>query len=73
MSAHEIVKAKFSSTIAAIESVVNEAEGDVEVGTKYSPEAVLKRALKIKAAFENDMNELAEDIVIAEPNENPQP
>ena len=62
INSEELVKAKFTSTIAAVEAVIAEARGDIPHGTTYSAKAVYNRANRIKDALEEDIKNLAADI-----------
>jgi hypothetical protein len=60
----EIIKAKFSKTIANIEGYLTEARGDVAHGTQYSANAVYRRMQAIQEAFYRDVAQFAKDIKV---------
>ena len=60
----DVLKGKFSNTISAIEGVLKESEGDIEVGQSYSAEAVYSRTKRIKEVFEDEIKKLSMDITL---------
>lgn len=62
----EILKGKFSATIAKIEGYHQEAKGDKEVNQGYQASAVFGRMDKIKDAFYEDLRKLALEIEVKE-------
>ena len=64
VSNEEIVKAKFSQTIAKIEGYLTEARGDVSHGTSYSANAVYRRMQAIQEAFYKDIEQFAKDLKV---------
>ena len=58
----DILKGKFAETIAKIEGVYKEAEGDIKVDQRYTAEGVYSRAKSIRQAFYHDLELLAKDI-----------
>lgn len=62
VSTDDILKGKFAATIAAINGVYKEAQGDIQVRQTWSPEAVAQRTERIKTAFESDLKNLGQSI-----------
>lgn len=55
VSQDEAIKAKFMSTIIAINGVLAEAQGDIHMNTSWKPDAVVDRVTRIKNAFNADL------------------
>lgn len=59
-NAEEVLRGKFSETVAKVNGYLTEADGDCEHNIiKYTPNAVRGRLRNIKAAFENDLKSVA--------------
>jgi predicted DNA-binding transcriptional regulator len=65
----ELVKSKFTETIAIVEGYFREAKGDVAVGQTYTANAVYSRMARIKETLMKDLEKLAKDIQIDEESE----
>jgi hypothetical protein len=63
----DVLRGKFSKTIAAIEGVLREAKGDKEVNQSYTANGVYGRAERIKEAFETDLESLSKEIELTNP------
>lgn len=58
----EILKGKFSKTIAKIEAYKTEAKNDISTRVDYKAQAVFSRIEKIQILFEQELLKLANDI-----------
>ena len=59
----ELVNSKFTNTIQTVQGYLTEARGDMEVDQDYTARAVKGRIERIKEALEQDLENLAKDIV----------
>jgi len=59
----ELVNLKFTNTIQTVQGYLTEARGDMEVDQDYTARAVKGRIERIKEALEQDLENLAKDIV----------
>jgi hypothetical protein len=64
VSTEELVKAKFSKTIATVEGFYKEAKGDVAIDQGYQATAVYRRMDEIREALNSDLQKLARDLSV---------
>ena len=65
-SIEEILRGKFSDTIARINGYVAESRGDMENDTTYAARSVNGRMCRIQETFEEDLEKLIKDITLHE-------